>query len=491
MANITISDLPFATLPLDTLNTFFELQTIEAGVTVSRRLSAQDLGIGGGVTSVVGGTNITVDATDPLNPIVNLDAALLAVSVNGVTLTAAGSATNFLNEQGNYVGVPTGGQVNSVVGGTNITVNAADPVNPIVNLDAAITGVSVNGVTLTTGGVATNYLDETGNYSVPAGGGGAPGGANQDIQFNDSGSFGGTSEFTWDGATVQIAVDGAEIILDDVNGFDEPRLRLTSTGGGAGGSRIVLDVTTGRMALQQTATGGTAEDLWVNCLRNGSVQLYHNGTRQMETTADGVRLAVGGLSLYVDEKAAANADIAGVGQFWVRNDSPNTPMFTDDTGVDHVLNAGGGATTLFNPNPEIVLNSITPVTVTGLTQTLANNTEYYVRLVAWVTQANVVVSTSPGCRVRMNYTGTLTGEGRVRTFDNSGLLESVDGPPDQTIVGLSASGVAQNAVQLIYECTFVTTSAGDLEVQFAQNVADAVNISVMNARSYLEIAVLS
>jgi len=60
-----------------------------------------------------------------------------------------------------------GGQVNTVVGGVNITVNAGDPVNPIVNLDAAITGTSVNGVTLSALGVATNFLNETGAYSVP------------------------------------------------------------------------------------------------------------------------------------------------------------------------------------------------------------------------------------------------------------------------------------------------------------------------------------
>lgn len=62
-----------------------------------------------------------------------------------------------------------GGLVNTVVGGININVDATDPVNPIVNLDAAITGVSVNGVTLSNVGVATDYLDETGNYSDPLG----------------------------------------------------------------------------------------------------------------------------------------------------------------------------------------------------------------------------------------------------------------------------------------------------------------------------------
>lgn len=44
-------------------------------------------------------------------------------------------------------------------------------------------------------------------------------------------------------------------------------------------------------------------------------------------------------SLFAVEQAAANADVPNYGQFWVRNDTPNTPMFTDDTGVDYELNA--------------------------------------------------------------------------------------------------------------------------------------------------------
>ena len=109
----------------------------------------------------------------PSTPSLNLDAALTGVSVNGVTLTDAGLATNFLNEEGNYVAIPpSGGQVDSVQSGVNVTVDASDPVNPIVNLDAAITGVSVNGVTLSAAGLATNFLNEEGNYvAIPGGGG--------------------------------------------------------------------------------------------------------------------------------------------------------------------------------------------------------------------------------------------------------------------------------------------------------------------------------
>ncbi|KKN72139.1 hypothetical protein LCGC14_0414250, partial [marine sediment metagenome] len=48
-------------------------------------------------------------------------------------------------------------------------------------------------------------------------------------------------------------------------------------------------------------------------------------------------------SLFLDEQAAADADVVGDGQVWVRNDAPNTLMFTDDAGTDHVVS---GATAL-------------------------------------------------------------------------------------------------------------------------------------------------
>jgi len=42
--------------------------------------------------------------------------------------------------------------------------------------------------------------------------------------------------------------------------------------------------------------------------------------------------------IFILEQAAANADVATYGQFWVRNDTPNVPMFTDDAGEDFALN---------------------------------------------------------------------------------------------------------------------------------------------------------
>jgi hypothetical protein len=42
--------------------------------------------------------------------------------------------------------------------------------------------------------------------------------------------------------------------------------------------------------------------------------------------------------IFMQEQAAANSDTAAFGQFWVRDDSPNTPMYTADAGgVDQVI----------------------------------------------------------------------------------------------------------------------------------------------------------
>ena len=49
------------------------------------------------------------------------------------------------------------------------------------------------------------------------------------------------------------------------------------------------------------------------------------------------------LNLAMVEKAAAPGDVAGVGQFWVRNDVPNIPMYTDDTGIDFKLGVANDA----------------------------------------------------------------------------------------------------------------------------------------------------
>jgi hypothetical protein len=50
-------------------------------------------------------------------------------------------------------------------------------------------------------------------------------------------------------------------------------------------------------------------------------------------------------TLYQLEQANAQADLAGYGQWWVNDDSPNRPMFTNDEGTDLDIIAVNSATT--------------------------------------------------------------------------------------------------------------------------------------------------
>jgi len=255
-------------------------------------LTISAMGLGGQVDSVVGGANVSVDATDPVNPVVNLDVALVGISVNGVTLSDAGAAANYLDETGNYsvpAGGGGGGQVNVVVGGVNITVDATDPVNPLINLDAALVGISVNGVTLSDAGVATNFLDETGNYSVPPGGGvqisGTPSNNQLAVWVNGT-TIEGESELTYNGGNnrLTLAASQASMRLDETDGGGDCGYYLTSTTTGNFGGVLLFDSFAGNgLTLRQTSDSGTLQDIWINMFANGAVDLYHNGIRMAVT----------------------------------------------------------------------------------------------------------------------------------------------------------------------------------------------------------------
>jgi hypothetical protein len=85
-------------------------------------------GGGGVVDSVVAGTGIQVNATDPANPIVTNTGVLSVVAGTNVTVDDT-------NPQHPIVSATGGGIVDSVVAGAGIAVDDTDPTNPIVSID--------------------------------------------------------------------------------------------------------------------------------------------------------------------------------------------------------------------------------------------------------------------------------------------------------------------------------------------------------------------
>jgi hypothetical protein len=81
---------------------------------------------------------------------------------------------------------------------TGGTANASDLTVAQVNAILPVFTSALNGITPASGGGTTNFLRADGTWAVPAGGGGGtPGGANTQVQFNNSGAFGGSSAFTF------------------------------------------------------------------------------------------------------------------------------------------------------------------------------------------------------------------------------------------------------------------------------------------------------
>lgn len=65
-----------------------------------------------------------------------------------------------------------------------------------------------------------------------------------------------------------------------------------------------------------------------------------DGATELRNTLDVTGISSFDSTIYQQERSAAAGDIAGDGQWWVRNDDPNVPMFTDDAGNDWQLNSG-------------------------------------------------------------------------------------------------------------------------------------------------------
>lgn len=162
-------------------------------------------------------------------------------------------------------------------------------------------------------------------------------------------------------------VGGATPTLDEVLTAGNSTGQIFSTGShfitAADGGTLLADYTDGTDYI--SIGPGTGINKRITS-EGGSLEIIADaGLAQVVVFGGSNFEVIQGGSIYNQEKAAANLDLVGYGQFWVRNDTPCTPMFTDDTGVDYVLN---GAATLTPPvvlgdDEQIQFGDATDVTV--------------------------------------------------------------------------------------------------------------------------------
>lgn len=199
-----------------------------------------------------------------------------------------------------------------------------------------------------------------------AGGGGTPGGADTNIQFNNAGAFGGSADFTWDDQRVTINAAGAGVTGALVFNTIDPAGAVIVMGGSGSASTnwdIFRSIDNGgtnfwRMVDDHSLSAGNHELR----IEHSTLSLAHftavaggDGYLFGETAARSISVVdvdtnptdirVGDqVTFRFDEKAAAGTPVANFGELWVRNDTPNVLIFTDDAGTDFVLNAGAAIT---------------------------------------------------------------------------------------------------------------------------------------------------
>lgn len=209
-------------------------------------------GSGGGVQSVNSGTNVNVDNTDPLNPIVNstdTNTTNTSLTVTGtdtktITLTDSEGSTvqgSFTDDSG----------IQSIVEGTNVTVDNSDPDNPIINsTDTIVDVTSINFTGTTTKTLTLNQSNGnnlTATFTDDSGGGGST-----NLTYTATETQGVVESSTGSNATIPSASNLAGLMpgnFNVLNSFTNPNQFTNDSG------TIVLTNSTGASRVQFFRTG--------------------------------------------------------------------------------------------------------------------------------------------------------------------------------------------------------------------------------------------
>lgn len=300
----------------------------------------------------------------------------------------------------------------------------------------------------------------------------------------------GDAELTYDGATllldlgsngtVELTTDSSagRVVTDGMDGGGDQGFVLKNLDAAAGGGILTIDRTTGRISLQQTNSAGTTlEDLWVNMQRNGAVQLYHNGTQKFDTVVNGVHVFAG--SLFMDEIAAAAADVADDGQFWVLDTVPNRSMFTDDSGLDRemipqiaVMTADDTATS------DTTFSAIVGLTAIPLQAAQRYRAHFYGEYNQNVGDIKFVFATSEVLAT--------TSRGRIYAIDESNVVAEINFVHSIGVALTTLTDTEDVVVDFWFDFESNAVTGGTIEVQFAQNTSSA-NTTTLFESSHLEV----
>ena len=137
----------------------------------------------------------------------------------------------------------------------------------------------------------------------------------------------------WIEATV-----GSEELVRGANIGNNAAHTMTKRWDGSGGTELVSRVIAGTGTCDYKHTGRTSSDVlsWKFTPDSGTAEIKKNDSAVSWLSDTG--------SIFLKEKAAADTNSAGFGQFWSENTVPSQPKFTGDTDVDLDIAVSDGGT---------------------------------------------------------------------------------------------------------------------------------------------------
>ena len=227
---------------------------------------------GGTVTSVNSGTGISVDNTDPDNPIINNTGVLSNIAGTGISISNATGNSTITNTAPDQTVVITGSGgatvtgvypnfniettdakgVETVVAGNAITVDSTDPANPIVTNSAPDQTVVI------TGGGDTIVTGTYPNFNISSDSGVTQIVAGNDISISPVDGTGVVTINSTSQGGVTSLIAGNNITLDPITGLGDVTITSTDTTYTAGADiDITNDIITNTAPDQIVAITGT------------------------------------------------------------------------------------------------------------------------------------------------------------------------------------------------------------------------------------------
>ena len=205
-------------------------------------------------------------------------------------------------------------------------------------------------IALTTTGTsgAATFVGNTLNIPQYSSSGGTPGGSNTQIQFNNSGAFGGSANLTWDGTNVQIGATGALRLADTDSSnyvaFKSPGTvasNVTWTLPSADGTSNQVLTTNGSGTLSWSTPSGSGDVVGPASATDSQIALFNSTTGKLikaATTTGLLKASSGVIAAAVSSTDYAPATTGTNAQLLANNGSGGFSNVT--VGSNLTLSAG-------------------------------------------------------------------------------------------------------------------------------------------------------